>query len=106
MCRVGGNGAHRADLEALLLSEAADALGAELRVYHIYGFAFFDGLVGALRLAGPAAYAVVGNLVCHLNHPPDLSISIYNILWGNVSWLTFSPLWGYGSNLEVPEKCL
>jgi hypothetical protein len=62
MFRVGHRGADRADLGALLGAVAADALGAALGLDIIYGFAFFDGLIGALALARSAAYAIICNL--------------------------------------------
>jgi hypothetical protein len=65
MRRVRAGRAHGANLGALLLGKGAYALTAALRVYFVYGAAFLDGFVGALWFAGPAADAVVANLVSH-----------------------------------------
>jgi len=44
---------------------AAPAIGAELRIDHVYLIAFADGVDRALADAGPARYAILGNPMRH-----------------------------------------
>jgi len=68
--RLSGR-AHRAGLSA------GTALDAHVRIDDVLAITLRDGLHGALRSAGAAADAVIGNFVCHWKTPPKLVLEIY-----------------------------
>ena len=70
--RIGDAALDRAHRLARLVVVEADALGAQVRIDHVDVVALGDRLVGALRLAGAAVDALLGNHRGHLrsSRPP------------------------------------
>jgi hypothetical protein len=76
MFRIENAAVHRADLGTSRLTEGTNAFGAPVRVDHIDDLPFADGLIRALRLAGPATDAFVCYLVGQTSPPSQSTEAI------------------------------